>query len=326
VKAPVAPSAPSLDSGGSRISGLIARFSYWLTLLVYIVISLALVFFLWGVVKYVLSGGDEEKRQQGRNFIVYGIIGLFVMVAVWGLVYLVGSIIGVKPGGGVDLPQLPGGNFAAGSSGSKLITIINLIGGWVSSIVLVLIGLAFLFFLWGVANYIGSGADEEKRTEAKRFVAFGIAGLFVMVAVWGLVYLVGATVGIKPGGGASTVPQIETVKINDVVDPTTGKVLISGGSADSTAFSSCDGYTWPENKSFKSIVCLVLKVLNPIPPILVALAMLYFFWGVAKYIKAGGDAEEMRKGRSTIVYGILALFIIVAVWGVVAVFKNELGL
>ena len=42
--------------------------------------------FLWGVIQYVIAGGDEKKLEEGRKYIIYGLIGLFVMFAVWGLV------------------------------------------------------------------------------------------------------------------------------------------------------------------------------------------------------------------------------------------------
>ncbi len=95
-------------SGSTGVSGFLTKLSGWLVVLVTIVIAIGLLTFLWGVVGYITAGADEEKRGQARNLMIYGIIGLFVMVAVWGLVYLVGSIIGVKPGGGVDLPGVPG--------------------------------------------------------------------------------------------------------------------------------------------------------------------------------------------------------------------------
>lgn len=49
----------------------------------------AAVFFLFGAVKYVWAGDSEEKRKEGRNFILYGLIGLAVMVSVWGIVRLI---------------------------------------------------------------------------------------------------------------------------------------------------------------------------------------------------------------------------------------------
>ena len=42
--------------------------------------------FLWGIITYVIAGGDEKKLDQAKNYIIYGLIGLFVMVAVWGIV------------------------------------------------------------------------------------------------------------------------------------------------------------------------------------------------------------------------------------------------
>jgi uncharacterized membrane protein len=54
--------------------------------LVYLLISVAVIIFLWGVVGYIKSGDSEEERKKAKDFILYGIIGLFVMISVWGLV------------------------------------------------------------------------------------------------------------------------------------------------------------------------------------------------------------------------------------------------
>ena len=60
-------------------------------------------------------------------------------------------------------------------------------------------------------------------------------------------------------------------------------------------------------------------------PIVVALALLYFFWGLATYILAAGDEEAKAKGRSIMIWGIIALFVIVSVWGLVGVLGNTFG-
>lgn len=54
--------------------------------LVSILLGLALIYFLIGVFKYIQSTGDETKRKEGINMMTYGVIALFVMVSVWGLV------------------------------------------------------------------------------------------------------------------------------------------------------------------------------------------------------------------------------------------------
>lgn len=52
-------------------------------------IAVALVTFLSGVVVFVGAGGDEEKRQNGRQVMIFGLIVLFVMIAFWGIVGLI---------------------------------------------------------------------------------------------------------------------------------------------------------------------------------------------------------------------------------------------
>ncbi len=63
-----------------------------LTPLVSLIVGFTVVYFLWGTSKYILHGGDVVKREEGRKSMFYGIIAIFVMVSVWGLVnMLVGT-------------------------------------------------------------------------------------------------------------------------------------------------------------------------------------------------------------------------------------------
>lgn len=47
---------------------------------------LATALFLWGVIKFIAHADNEDARSEGRWFMLWGIIGLFFMVAVWGIV------------------------------------------------------------------------------------------------------------------------------------------------------------------------------------------------------------------------------------------------
>ena len=51
-----------------------------------LLIAIAVIILLIGIINYIRAGDDEEKRSKGRNEMIYGIIGLFVMVSIWGLV------------------------------------------------------------------------------------------------------------------------------------------------------------------------------------------------------------------------------------------------
>jgi len=63
------------------------------TALVPLLMAIVVVIFIIGVIKYITAGGDEAKRTEGRNYMIYGVVGLFVIVAVWGLVNLLRSTL-----------------------------------------------------------------------------------------------------------------------------------------------------------------------------------------------------------------------------------------
>ena len=69
-----------------------------LNMIVPIIMTLALIYFFWGLANYILSAGDEEKKGEGRNQMIYGVIALFVMAAVWGLVGVLSNTFGVDQG------------------------------------------------------------------------------------------------------------------------------------------------------------------------------------------------------------------------------------
>lgn len=54
-------------------------------------IGAAVVYFLLGVLKYMSKAGDDKEQEEGRKMMLYGIIGLFVMISVWGLVNVLGG-------------------------------------------------------------------------------------------------------------------------------------------------------------------------------------------------------------------------------------------
>lgn len=80
--------------------------------LVPILISAAMVMFLWGVLMYVIKS-DPESKETARHTMIYGIIGLAVMVSVWGLVRVLTETFGVdNETQAVPVPKLPGLNSA----------------------------------------------------------------------------------------------------------------------------------------------------------------------------------------------------------------------
>lgn len=91
------------------ILGVIEKINIILGKIIPLIITLALIYFLWGVVQYIKAAGDPKSAEQGRNVMLGGVIALAVMLGVWGLVNIVADTFGVKIDGtsSVKTPSLP---------------------------------------------------------------------------------------------------------------------------------------------------------------------------------------------------------------------------
>ena len=66
----------------------------------------ALLFFFWGLAKLIFYAGDETKRGEGKKVMFWGIIALFVLFSIWGIVDYIGRQIEVPLDSPVELPAL----------------------------------------------------------------------------------------------------------------------------------------------------------------------------------------------------------------------------
>ena len=84
--------AQFIGSGSTGIIGIIN------TVIVPLIFALAFLVFVWGVLKYfIFSAGDEGKRSEGRQFVLWGILGMVVLLSVWGFVNVILSTLGIAP-------------------------------------------------------------------------------------------------------------------------------------------------------------------------------------------------------------------------------------
>ncbi len=69
------------------------------------------------------------------------------------------------------------------------------------------------------------------------------------------------------------------------------------------------------------------ELISILTPVVVALALLAFFWGLAMYVlHFTGDDKDKKKGREMMVYGLVVLFVMISVWGIVNILQNTFGL
>jgi hypothetical protein len=74
-----------------------------------LLVGVAVVIFIFGIVRFILAAGDAEKRTEGRKYMVYSIIAIAVMLSVWALVAFVRNTFGLTGQNNTptDFPQIP---------------------------------------------------------------------------------------------------------------------------------------------------------------------------------------------------------------------------
>ena len=91
-----------------------------------VLFALAFIVFLWGVFKYfILGAANEDDRKEGRQFVLWGVIGFVVILSIWGIVNLLMGTLGLSAGTAPAPPTFspstapstaPAGNTGAVSS------------------------------------------------------------------------------------------------------------------------------------------------------------------------------------------------------------------
>ena len=80
---------------GSGTTGIIGVLN---TIVVPVIFSLAFLVFIWGVIsRFFFYGGNETKREEGRQFIFWGVLGMVLLFSVWGIVNILLSTLGIAP-------------------------------------------------------------------------------------------------------------------------------------------------------------------------------------------------------------------------------------
>lgn len=81
---PMGPLGNTIDQIGSIVEYLIP-----------LMVSIAVLLFLWGIVKFIANAGDETARSAGKSLMIWGMVAIFVMVSFWGIIGYVQESLGL---------------------------------------------------------------------------------------------------------------------------------------------------------------------------------------------------------------------------------------
>ncbi len=107
---------------------------------------------------------------------------------------------------------------------------------------------------------------------------------------------------------------------NPLPDFSNEPILEPGGPGGGDFFPTSGGGSRPD--TIAGVLSLIVnQILNPLIGVLIASALVVFFIGVIKYIRVAGE-EDKNEAKRIMWWGIIALFVMVAVWGLVQIVIN----
>lgn len=81
-----------------------------------------------------------------------------------------------------------------------------------------------------------------------------------------------------------------------------------------------------KDSTIGGVITEVTLIISSIQPLLLAAAFLVFFWGLSKFILNSNKPEEIKNGKNYMMWGILALFILLTYMTIVGLLSVELGI
>jgi hypothetical protein len=88
------------------VQGLVNAGAKLVNTLIPLLFALALLVFVWGVVKFIFNSGNELKKSEGKRVMIGGIIALFVIASVWGIVAFIGKSLKIDQSGTIKPPAV----------------------------------------------------------------------------------------------------------------------------------------------------------------------------------------------------------------------------
>lgn len=84
-------------SRDQTLDGILSRIFYYIVNpFIILLFAVATVIFIWGVIKYIRNAGDNTKRAEGQQHMIWGIVGFVIMVGVYGIIGILTGFFGIK--------------------------------------------------------------------------------------------------------------------------------------------------------------------------------------------------------------------------------------
>lgn len=166
-----------------------------------------------------------------------------------------------------------------------------------------------LFIMYAGLLYVLARGNQEKLKKAHQALLYSLVGAAIVLGAFVLVQVLQGT--------------IDSLSLTQSVSAQSRNEFSESLLPDSpkTIADACQNI-----QNFKNLVnCVTVSIVNPLIALLLGVALVYFLWGVLQYITKL-NSKDQAEARQVMWWGIVALFVMVSVWGLVQVLLNTFGL
>lgn len=69
-------------------------------------LTLALVVFGWGIIKFISAAQNPKKIQEAKQIMLWGVIGIFILASLFGIVEFINTYFGIGAGNPIEPPRI----------------------------------------------------------------------------------------------------------------------------------------------------------------------------------------------------------------------------
>lgn len=96
---------PFSVSAASKINKILTNIQDTLNIVIRILITMALVVFVWGIVRFIAAAGNIQEVKKAKGVMTYGIIALAILATMTGIIAFLQTYFGITGGQPIKIPQ-----------------------------------------------------------------------------------------------------------------------------------------------------------------------------------------------------------------------------
>ena len=75
-------------------------------------------------------------------------------------------------------------------------------------------------------------------------------------------------------------------------------------------------------RNLPELVGVFVNIISLAIPVIISVAFLGFFWGIAQFILNSGNGKDVEGAKDTMLWGVIIIFVMFSVWGIIRILQS----